>query len=188
MEEKPVSPRIRLDNYRADFDRGAPRWKEGLWVACKCLFFLPPWPVPSPFRAWMLRRFGAKIGQGLVIRSGVNIAQPWRLSMGEHVWLGEEVRILNLAPVRIGSHSCVSQRAFLCAASHDFGSAGFELILQPIDVGAHCWIAAQAFIGPGVSIGDGALVAAGSVVVEDVPEDAMAAGNPAVVKRILHRP
>jgi putative colanic acid biosynthesis acetyltransferase WcaF len=173
-----------LSNYHANFDRGAPRWIEAAWVVCKSLAFLPRLPLPSALRAALLRLFGAKVGRGLVIRGGVNIVFPWRLELGDHVWIGEEALILNLAPVTIGSHSCISQRSFLCTGSHDFRSPGFDLITRPIVVGAGCWIAAQAFVGPGVTIGDGTMVRAGSVVTRDVPPGSVASGNPASIKPV----
>ena len=174
---------IRLDQFsNSDFDRGANRLKEKLWVACKCLFFLPSWPLPSAFRVGLLRLFGARIGKHVVIRSRVNITFPWRLSLGDHVWVGEEVLILSLAAVRIRSHVCISQRAFLCTGSHDFGSEGFDLITGPITIESHSWIASQASIGPDVHVGPRSVAAAGAVVVRDVPPDSLVVGSPGVVR------
>lgn len=167
------------------FDRGASRVTECAWIVVRCLLFLSPWPLPSALRCAALRMFGAKIGRGVVIRSRVNIWFPWRLSVGDHVWIGEEVFILNLAPVTIGRSSCISQRAFLCTGSHDFRSRDFALITKPIDVESSSWIAAQAFVAPGVRVGEGSVVSAGSVVLEDVPPATIVQGNPArVVKQI----
>ncbi|MEJ0001108.1 MAG: hypothetical protein WDO13_19295 [Verrucomicrobiota bacterium] len=93
---------LRLDLYdNSDFDRGAGRLKESLWVLCKTVFFLNPLPWPSSLRVALLRLFGARIGQGVVIRSGFHVWFPWRLTVGDHVWLGEEVFVLSLAPVTI---------------------------------------------------------------------------------------
>ena len=168
-----------------DFDRGAPRWREALWVGVKCVFFLNALPWPSALRVALLRMFGASIGGGVVVRERVNVTYPWRLKIGDHVWFGEEVIILSLAPVTIESNVCISQRAFLCTGSHDFRSPGFSLVTKAIKVGAGSWIAAQAFIGPGVEIGEGSMVAAGSVVTENVPPRVIIRGNPAqVVKRL----
>jgi putative colanic acid biosynthesis acetyltransferase WcaF len=168
-----------------DFDRGAPRWKEALWVLVKCAFFLNPFPWPSALRVALLRMFGARIGSGAVIRSQVNVTYPWRLTLGDDVWLGEEAVILSLAPVVIESSVCVSQRAFLCTGSHDFRSEKFSLVVKPITVRGGSWIAAQAFIAPGVEIGAGSMVRAGSVVTEKVPPRSIVCGNPAQVVKQL---
>jgi putative colanic acid biosynthesis acetyltransferase WcaF len=163
----------------AHFDRGASRLMEAAWHAVKCLFFQTAWPWPSELRVFFLRQFGAKIGVGVVIRSQVNITFPWRLSVGDHVWIGEEVLILSLAPVTIGSNVCISQRAFLCTGTHDFRSETFDLKTKPVMLRDGCWIAAQAFVAPGVEIGEGSVVGAGSVVLENVPPRSVVHGNPA---------
>ena len=161
------------------FDRGASAWKEALWCSVRILFFQTRWPFPSRLRVSWLRAFGALIGDGAVIRSGVNISFPWRLIMGHNVWLGEDVGILSLAQVTIGSNVCISQRAFLCTGSHDFRREDFALKTAPITIGDEVWIAASAFIAPGVVIGRGALIAAGAVVFNSVPDGARMFGNPA---------
>lgn len=168
-----------------DFDRGAPRWKEGLWVSVKFLFFQTAWPWPSALRCALLRLFGARVGDRVVVRGNVNVTYPWRLTLGDDVWLGEEVIILSLAPVVIESSVCVSQRAFLCTGSHDFRTPSFDLVTKGITVRAGSWIAAQAFIGPGVEIGAGSMVCAGSVASENVPPRTIVRGNPAhVIKQL----
>lgn len=168
-----------------DFDRGASRVKEILWCAVRCVFFQTVLPWPSALRVFFLRWFGARIGVGVVIRANVNVTFPWRMTIGDHVWLGEEVLILSLAPVTIESNVCISQRAFLCTGSHDFRSPGFSLVTKPITVRAGSWIAAQAFIGPGVEIGAGSMVAAGGVVTENVPPRVIVRGNPAQIVKQL---
>lgn len=173
--------RMELRGYTSgDFDRGVPLWKEALWVAVKVLFFLNPIPWPSELRAELLRAFGAKIGARVVIRSGVNVSFPWRLTLGNDVWLGEEVMILSLAPVCIESDVCISQRAFLCTGSHRFHSPRFDLVTEPITIRARSWVAAQAFVAPGVEIGPDSMVCAGSIVVGNVPPQTTVQGNPAV--------
>jgi putative colanic acid biosynthesis acetyltransferase WcaF len=162
-----------------DFDRGAPRWKEALWMLVKWVFFLNAFPWPSGLRVFLLRAFGAVIGVGVVIRSNVNVSYPWRLKVGDDVWLGEEVSILSLATVTVESSVCISQRAFLCTGSHDFRAPGFDLITKPITVRRGSWVAAQAFIAPGVEIGEGSMVGAGAVVLENVPAKSLMLGNPA---------
>lgn len=180
---------IDLANYMTgDFDRGAPRWKEIFWVGVKCLFFLPGWPWPSWWRVALLRTFGARVGRGVVIRSQVNISFPWRLTLGDHVWIGEEANLLTLAPISIGSHCCVSQRAFLCTGSHRFARDTFDLVTLPITIGDSCWIAAGAIVLPGVTFGPAAMCKAGSVVASDVPAGAICGGNPARVESAASRP
>lgn len=174
---------IDLSLYRKPTERGAPRWKEGAWIVTRALFFLPSWPWPSAFRRALLRAFGASIGTGFVIREGVNISMPWRFVAGDHVWLGEGVRILSLAEVHLGSHVCISQDAFLCTGSHRFEHPDFELEMRPIQVRDHSWIAARVFVAPGVTIGSGTVVGANSTVIRDVPDGCFVAGNPVKVLR-----
>ena len=171
----------------AGFDRGAPRWKEALWILVKSTMFFTSLPIPSAIRVALLRAFGARVGKGVVVRSRVNITFPWRIEIGDFVWLGEEVLILSLARVCVGSNVCISQRAFLCTGSHAYWQNDFALITRPITVGSGSWIAAQAFLGPGVDIGDGVVVSAGSVVTNDVPSDTLVQGNPARPLRAIER-
>jgi len=158
---------MRLDRFdNSDFDRGASRLKEVLWWVIRSLLFAPWFPVPSFLKVFSLRLFGAVIGRGVVIRSRVNVTFPWNLRIGDHVWIGDEVLILSLAPVTIGSHVCISQRAFLCTGSHKFRSEAFDLVTRPIVIGEGSWVAANVFIGPGVTIASGSVCPAGSVVMK----------------------
>ena len=152
----------KFDN--SSFSRGASRGKEVLWWVARSVCFAPWFPVPSVLKVAVLRLFGARVGKGVVIRSRVNITFPWKLAIGDHVWLGDEVLILSLERVRIGSNVCVSQRAFLCTGSHDFDKDTFDLIVNPIEIGDGCWVGAQAFVGPGAVLPAGTRVKAGEVV------------------------
>ena len=165
----------------SDFDRGAARLKEAAWVLVRWIFFQTSFPWPSSLRVQLLRWFGSRIGGGVTIRSNVNISFPWRLNIGDHVWIGEDVGILSLAPVTIESNVCISQRAYICTGSHDFRREDFKLCVAPITIRAQSWIAASAFIGPGVTIGTGSVISAGAVVFKDVPPSSLARGNPAQV-------
>ncbi len=104
---------------------GAPTWKEALWTLTRAMFFQTALPWPSEFRVALLRAFGAKIGRGVVIRENVNISMPWRLTTVDYIWIGEELGILSLAQVTIGSNVCISQRAYLCTGSHHFPARRF---------------------------------------------------------------
>jgi putative colanic acid biosynthesis acetyltransferase WcaF len=165
----------------SDFDRGAPRWKEALWTLARFVFFQNAFPWSSSLRCALLRAFGAKIGRAVVIRANANISFPWRLTIGDHVWIGEDVGILTLASVTIESNVCISQRTYLCTGSHDFRREDFRLRVAPITVREGSWIAASCFIAPGVEIGPDAIVSAGSVVFESVAPKTFVRGNPAAV-------
>ena len=134
----------------------------------------------SGWRTLLLRFFGARIGQGVVFKSGVRVKMPWRLTIGDHCWIGEDVWIDNLAEVRLGDHVCVSQGAYFCTGSHDWAKHSFDLIVKPIVVGPRAWIAAKCVVAPGVSVGDGAVLVLGSVATQDLEPLAIYAGNPAV--------
>ena len=173
---------MKLEMYdSSDFDRGAPRWKRGLWVIVRGVFFQNPCPWGSAFRSALLRYFGAKIGKGVGIGSNVNISFPWRLVVGDHVWIGDDVGILSLAQVTIESSVCVARRSFLCTGSHDMRREDFKLKVAPILIRTGSWIAIGSLILPGVTIGEGAVVSAGSVVLKDVPPNCLVRGNPATV-------
>ena len=171
---------IELRNYTANLDRGAARWKEAFWVVTQFLFFALPYPLPSRFRVFLLRCFNARIGRGVVIRSGVRISFPWRLVVGDDTWIGEDVSILSLDHVTIGSNCCLSQRAFLCTGSHRFDKREFDLVTSPIVIEDGVWLAAQVFIAPGVRVGMHSLCVAGSVVFHDVPPNSIVRGNPGI--------
>jgi putative colanic acid biosynthesis acetyltransferase WcaF len=185
MPDPLSNPRNLASYTAAGFDRGASRAKEICWVLVKWMFFLGAFPWPSSFRVFWLRVFGASVGNGVVIRSRVNITFAWRIRIGDHVWIGEEVFILSLAQVTIEASVCVSQRAFLCTGSHDHTKPAFDLKTAPITLRHGSWIAAQAFIGPGVEIGEGTTVAAGAVLMESVGRRLLVRGNPAVVVQSL---
>ena len=172
---------MRLDHYdNSYFSRGASKIKEVLWWVVRSLLFASWFPIPSVLKVTALRSFGAKVGRGVVIRSRVNITFPWKVTIGDHVWIGDEVLILSLDHVTIASHVCISQRAFLCTGSHRFKSENFDLVTKPIVIGEGCWIASNVFIGAGVTLGKGTLCSAGAVVLKSAGPDQLLVGNPAV--------
>jgi putative colanic acid biosynthesis acetyltransferase WcaF len=141
--------------------------------------------LPSPRGA--ATRFWRQIGTGVVIGANVNISFPWRLAVGDHVWIGEDVGILSLAQVTIESSACISRRVFLCTGSHDFRREDFKLKAAPILIGRGSWIAIGSLITAGVTIGEGAVVSAGSVVLDDVPANCLVRGNSAQVVAEISR-
>jgi putative colanic acid biosynthesis acetyltransferase WcaF len=161
-------------------DRGRPYLVEALWHLCKCVFFLTPLPVPSRFKCFLLRLFGARIGRGVVIKPQVKILFPWKLSVGDFAWIGEEVFILNFEQVEIGAHTCISQRVFLCGGSHDYRQPDMPYRNGPIVIEDGAWIGAQSFVACGVTIRTEAVVTAGSVVTRDQPARMVCGGYPCV--------
>ncbi|WP_276090935.1 WcaF family extracellular polysaccharide biosynthesis acetyltransferase [Pedobacter sp. JY14-1] len=174
--------RVELKDFDAKvgLDRGASRLKESLWYIVKMFFFLSAFPFPSSFKAMLLRRFGAKVGKGVVIKPRVNIHMPWKLVVGHHSWLGEEVFLLNFEPLTIGDNVCVSQRVFLCCGNHNFRDPAMSYRNGPIVLGDGSWIGVGCFIGPGVRIGMDTVVCAASVVTRSLESNGVYKGNPAV--------
>lgn len=168
------------------FDRGAGAFKESLWLLVSLLLFrLCPISL-SALKRTVLRAFGAKIGCGVVIKPQVKVTFPWKLEVGDHVWLGEECWLLNLEKILIKSNVCISQRAFLCTGSHNYKLSTFDLITKPIVVGDGAWIGAGAWVGPGVKVGDEAVLTACSVATNDLEPGGVFKGNPAVLVRNRH--
>ncbi len=145
---------------------------------------------PKPCHAWrrmLLRMFGATIGSGANVHPSCRIWAPWNLRMGDHSCLGPHSDCYCVAPISIGDHTTVSQYAHLCAGSHDIEQTNMPLLTAPIDIGTQAWICAGAFIGPGVGVGEGSVVAARAVVFRDVDSWTVVRGNPAsfVKNRVL---
>ena len=154
-----------------------------LWMLVSRLFFNTWVPYPSTLKAIILKLFGAKVGKGLVIRTHVRIKQPWRMSIGDHVWIGESVWIDNLVQVAIASNVCLSQGAFLLTGNHDYKSTSFDLITGEIHLESGVWIGAKALVGPGVRCMSHSVLAAGSTTFKDLEANKIYQGNPAEVKR-----
>ena len=127
-----------------------------------------------------MRLFGARIGNGVDIKPRVRIKFPWKLTVGDDSWIGEGVWIDNLADVKIGSHCCISQAAYLCTGSHDWSKPGFDLITASIDIKDGSWICARSIVGPGVATGEGSVLALGSVATRDLAPWSVYSGVPAV--------
>lgn len=151
----------------------------GLWNIVWVLLYRPS---PRPFHGWrrmLLRAFGAKIGRGAMPYPSAVVWAPWNLIMGDHSTLGDGADCYSVATIDIGHHASVSQRAYLCAASRDVDDPDHPLMTAPIVVEPHGWVAAEAFVGPGVTIFEGGVVAARAVAVRDVPPWTVVGGNPA---------
>jgi putative colanic acid biosynthesis acetyltransferase WcaF len=149
-----------------------------LWSIGASVFRLIPQPFYGIRRA-ILRAFGAQVGRHVHIHRTARIFLPWNLSIDEYSAIGDRAIIYNLGSVRIGARTTVSQNAHLCAGTHDYRDPAFPLLRLPITIGDDAWICADAFIGPGVTVGDHAIVAARGVAVRDVAPATIVGGNPA---------
>src|ERR1017187_1702220 len=173
---------VDLSSYSvAHFDRGAGKVRELIWIFVSfVLFRLCPLSL-SPLKRSVLRAFGARVGIGVTIKPQVKITFPWKLTIGDHVWLGEECWLLNLDQIIIGNNVCISQRAFLCTGSHNYKLPTFDLVVKPITLQDGSWIGADSWVGPGVSIGTHAVLTAGSVASKNLEPYGIYRGNPAAL-------
>ena len=138
--------------------------------------------TPPPFHPWrrlVLRAFGADLAPGARVYASARIWYPANLSMEAYASLGPRVTCYCMDRVRIGAYATVSQGAQLCGGTHDVSSPRFQLVARPIAIGGHAWIAADAFVGPGVRVGDGAVLGARGVAFRDLDPWTIYAGNPA---------
>jgi putative colanic acid biosynthesis acetyltransferase WcaF len=168
-----------------DLSKSRARWplrhklRRGMWTYLiePLVRWLPK--ACSPFRIVALRAMGARIGPKCLILPGVKVLEPWNLHLHDHVAIGEHVNIYNFAPVEIGRMTVVSQYTYLCTGSHDYRKSDMPLIYAPIRIGEQVWVAAGAFIAPGVHVADGVVVGAKSVVTKSLGEPwTVYAGNP----------
>ena len=149
-----------------------------LWAFALPLFRFSPRPCFG-WRRFLLRCFGAKIGQSVHVYPSARIYFPWNLEAGDESAIGEQVFIYNLGRVTLGQRVTISHRAHLCAGTHDHTRPDFPLLRPPIVIGSDAWICADAFVGPGVTVGEGAIVGARAVAMKDVKPRSIVVGNPA---------
>ena len=152
-----------------------------LWGSVWTVFFRPSPRILFGWRRRLLRCFGAAIGRNARISPSVRIWAPWNLEVGEESSIAHHVDCYCVDRIQIGAHATVSQYSHLCAASHDVSSANMELTMSPILIEDNAWVCADVFVGPGVTIGQGAVAGARAVVVKDIAPWDIVAGNPARV-------
>jgi putative colanic acid biosynthesis acetyltransferase WcaF len=151
-----------------------------LWTITWTIFARPiPRSLLSGWKRFLLRRFGAKIHKTAIVYSSAKVYMPWNLEMDEYACLAPEVDCYNVTKIKIGAHSTVSQKTYLCSASHDITKRDNPLITASILIEDQVWIGADAFIGMGVTVGQGAVVGARSCVFKDVEPWTVVGGNPA---------
>jgi putative colanic acid biosynthesis acetyltransferase WcaF len=154
-------------------------WGAAWLVLCR---FTPP-----PLHGWrrlVLRAFGAKVGAGVRVHASVEIWLPANLVLGDNALIGPGVRLYNQGMITIGDRTVISQRAHICASSHDVNDPNFQLMLRPVTIGRQCWVATEAFVGPGVTMGDRSVLSARGALFRSIEPDAVHSGNPAQFLKI----
>jgi putative colanic acid biosynthesis acetyltransferase WcaF len=175
----------RLDPFLASATPLPDRLRRVVWsFVYSLLFRFSPRPLHA-WRSFLLRCFGAKLGSNCHIYPKTRVWAPWNLVCGDVVAIGDEVIVYNPRLITLGSHSTISQQAYLCGATHDYDRAEFPMVSSPITVGAYAWVCARAAVQPGVTLGDGAVLGFGSIATRDLEPWSVYGGIPA--RRIKSR-
>jgi putative colanic acid biosynthesis acetyltransferase WcaF len=159
---------------------GASKLKQLAWYFTNIIFFINPLNPFSGLKKSLLRFFGAKIGKGVLIKPSVNIKYPWKLSIGDHSWIGEKVWIDNLASVTIGKNVCLSQGAMLLTGNHNYNKSSFDLMVKEIVLEDGVWIGSHAVVCPGIVCRSHSVLAVNSVANSTLEAYTIYQGNPAV--------
>ncbi len=159
--------------------RGKPSWLIQLWWLVQGTLFAMSPQFMYGWRRFLLRLFGAKVGRHVLVRPSAKVTYPWNLECSEHAWIGDGVELYSIAKIRVGDHVVISQRSYICTATHDYKRATFDTIAAPIEIGNGAWVAADVFVAPGVKIGAGCVVGARSSVFSDMPAGMVCMGSPA---------
>jgi putative colanic acid biosynthesis acetyltransferase WcaF len=185
MQNASVSPILDqpawIDLRRYDqswFDRGRPGWFILLWWLVQAIAFpLTPHPL-NTIRVAILKLFGAQIGQGVMIRPTARFTYPWKVSIGDYSWIGDDVVFYSLDQIIVGQHCVISQNSYLCTGSHHIQDPAFGLRTGAIAIGNGVWVATDCFIAPSVHIGANTVIGARSTVLHDMPHQQICWGNP----------
>ena len=178
-----AQPLVNLKSYKSSsYDTGRSNWLVIIWWLIQAIAFPLSLHNFNNFRCWLLRLFGAEIGQGVVIRPTARFTYPWKISIGDYSWIGDDVVFYSIDQIEIGSHAVISQKSYLCTASHDFQDPTFPTRKSPIRIGNGAWIATDCFVAPGVTIGANTVIGARSSVFRDIPQQQVAWGSPCIAR------
>jgi putative colanic acid biosynthesis acetyltransferase WcaF len=154
-----------------------------VWFFINYYIFYSSFPWPYGLKVFLLRSFGAKVGAGLIIKTNVRIKNPWRLTIGNHCWIGESVWIDNLENVIIGDNVCISQGALLLTGNHDYTKSSFPYRLGGIEIEGGAWIGAKSVVCPGIKCKDHSILTVNSVATKELEGWSIYSGNPAICVR-----
>jgi putative colanic acid biosynthesis acetyltransferase WcaF len=152
-----------------------------LWWAVEAVFFKLSPQFMYGWRRFLLRLFGAKIGKKVIIRPSVSSTYPWKISIGDYSWIGDDVVLYSLGEIEIGNNVVISQKSYLCTGSHDYTKPDFPIYAKKITIEDQSWIATDVFIAPGITIGKGTVIGSRSSVYKNIPPNKICVGSPAVV-------
>lgn len=155
-----------------------------IWYFVNAFFINSSINPSSVLKAALLRLFGARIGSGVVLKPSISVKYPWHLEISDNSWIGENVWLDCLAPIKIGHDVCVSQGVYICTGNHDWSDPAFGLMVAPVTIEDGAWIGARATIGPGVRVGAHGVITIGTVVVKDTEPYSIYSGNPAAFLRL----
>ena len=150
-----------------------------LWWLVEAVLFAWSPQFMYGWRRFLLRLFGARIGKQVLIRPTARVTYPWKVSIGDYSWIGDDVVLYSLGEIRIGAHTVISQGSYLCTGSHDYAKPAFDIFAEPIIIDDEVWIATHVFVAPGVRVGRGSVVGVRSMVLEDLPAGKLCYGSPA---------
>ena len=156
-----------------------------LWWLIQSIFFSSSPQFMYKWRVWLLKLFGAQIGTNVIIRPTARITYPWKLTIGDNSWIGDNVELYTLGEIVIGNDVVISQRSYLCTGSHDYKKPTFDIYAEKITIEDQAWLATDVYVAPGITIGKAAVIGARSSVFNDMPAEMICIGSPA--KPIRHR-
>lgn len=167
--------------FKTSINIGASKIKQVLWYFTNILFFKSALNISSGLKKRLLQLYGAKLGTGVVLKPSLNIKYPWKLTIGDYSWIGENVWIDNLAHVYIGNNVCISQGAFLLTGNHNYKKTSFDLMTAEIHLEDGVWIGAKSIVCPGVTCKTHSILSVASVANKDLDPYTIYKGNPAAI-------
>lgn len=177
--EIPVIDLSKAPGSRESWDR--PFWVVLLWALCEPLLLTNNLQLSSALRIWVLRRFGASIGQDVILRPGLKVRFPWKLTIGDRSWVGERVWLHNQDQLSVGHDVVISQDTFVTTGTHSFRT-DMALKTRPIVIEEGAWVTSRCMVLGGSHIGRSALILPTTVVKGDVPANSIyGSGDPAVI-------
>jgi putative colanic acid biosynthesis acetyltransferase WcaF len=183
---QPIYQDLQQHKVPKDF-RGRNKFIVQLWWITQSTIFACSPQICYGWRRFLLRLFGAKIGKGVLIRPSAKFTYPWKVTIGDHSWIGDDCVFYSLGEIHIGKNVSIAHRDYFCTGLHDITKITFDIQQKPIFIEDECWIPNDVFVGPGVTIEKGCVVGARSTVLKNLPAGMICYGNPAkpIKQRII---